>query len=398
MAASRRNSLIAIFQFARAVLVSAFLLATSNNAFSQPIIFWELNGENLARVGSTVQLRDKEEQIVTSLPTSQLRKLHNVKEKIGLSSGLSDVVLVISSDEKPNAFAGAKDGRRGIAFTLGMLRLLGEDDDMMAAVMGHEFGHHAKNHQGRGERQAAAEVVGLLVGLIAGRTFANRLAADLAARAGDLGGRAIIHSYDRDQEREADAFGVDVMARAGYDPQAAVRYWQLMSGKGGGGVFSTHPATSERLENIRVLANSQTMYAAARRERRQPQEGVRRGELSSDASIRPVAIPKADPKIIESIFVCLAPGLPQDWKKTWFVITNVERGITEEREFDAKFYYTITSLDSDRLELVPCNLQEIARRISVLSDSLPPERRAWSSARFVIDSNGDYELKYDYGK
>jgi hypothetical protein len=47
---------------------------------------------------------------------------------------------------------------------------------------------------------------------------------------------------------------------------------------------------------------------------------------------------------------------------------------------------------------VPCNAQEISRRITGLNDALPPDRRRWKSARLVIDSEGEFELKYDYAK
>lgn len=95
---------------------------------------------------------------------------------------------------------------------------------------------------------------------------------------------------------------------------------------------------------------------------------------------------------MEQIFSCLAPGLPQDWKRTWVVVTSAENAVT------TKFYAT-TSLRSDEgEEYVPCNAQEITRRILGLSDALPPEQRRWKSARLAIDSEGAYELKYDYEK
>ncbi len=64
----------------------------------------------------------------------------------------------------------------------------------------------------------------------------------------------------------------------------------------------------------------------------------------------------------------------------------------------AKFYVTTSFRDEDAEEFVPCNAQEIARRIASLSDALPPEQRRWKSARLAIDSEGEYELKYDYAK
>jgi hypothetical protein len=100
---------------------------------------------------------------------------------------------------------------------------------------------------------------------------------------------------------------------------------------------------------------------------------------------------KLDPRTVEQIFSCLAPGLPQDWKKTWVVVTS-------EAAVNGKFYVTSSYRDEDAEEFVPCNAQEVTRRIAALSDSLPPEQRRWKSARLAIDSEGEYELKYDYAK
>ena len=100
--------------------------------------------------------------------------------------------------------------------------------------------------------------------------------------------------------------------------------------------------------------------------------------------------------MIENIFACLAPGLPQDWKKTWVVVTTVEAAAGKERQYNAKFFYTNSFGDDEGDEFVPCNAQEVSRRITGLSEGLPPERRGWTTARLVIDNEGEFELKYDY--
>ena len=63
-----------------------------------------------------------------------------------------------------------------------------------------------------------------------------------------------------------------------------------------------------------------------------------------------------------------------------------------------KFYVTSSYREEDAEEYVPCNVQEITRRIASLSDTLPAEQQRWTSARLAIDSEGAYELKYDYSK
>ena len=112
----------------------------------------------------------------------------------------------------------------------------------------------------------------------------------------------------------------------------------------------------------------------------------------------PFAAPKLDGKLVEQIVSCLAPGLPPDWKRTWVVITDVEADSAKGSRYEAKFYATNSLGDDEGEPLVPCDAQEISRRITGLSDGLPPDRRRWKTARLVIDSEGEFELKYDYAK
>ena len=112
----------------------------------------------------------------------------------------------------------------------------------------------------------------------------------------------------------------------------------------------------------------------------------------------PFAAPKLDAKLVEQIFSCLAPGLPQDWKRTWVVVTDVEADGGKASRYETKFYATNSFGDDEGEPFVPCNAQEISRRITALNDSLPPDRRRWKTARLVIDSEGEFDLKYDYAK
>ncbi len=235
-----------------AILV-ALVLAPSHAAGQT--ISWQVTSEIVSISTPSINLRNREKGLVASVATSQLRRLYEIKEKIGAAAGLGFVALAVSSQNEPNAYAGARgDGTRTVTFTLGMLRLLGEDEGLIATVMGHEFGHLAKNHQGREGRTALTQVIGLIAGVAAGALIQNPFGSQAAAQGADLAGRAVIHSYDRDQEREADAFGIEIMSRAGYDPQAAPRYWSMIP-RNSGGVFSTHPANEERLTNLQQLAN-----------------------------------------------------------------------------------------------------------------------------------------------
>jgi len=124
------------------------------------------------------------------------------------------------------------------------------------------------------------------------------------------------------------------------------------------------------------------------------QEAVAMAVPSASALPSPAAPVPIEMKLIESIFTCLAPGLPQDWRRAWVEITDQGGG----KEKVSKFRYTNLRGDDEGEPLVPCNAQELTRRIVSLNDKLPPDRRAWSRALLVIESDGEYELSYEYPK
>jgi len=155
-------------------------------------------------------------------------------------------VEVFAGDEV-NAFA--VPGRK-IGLYDGMFEVA-ETDDQLAAVIGHEIGHvQAEHSQERVARevgtQATLQLVSaaLQVGDIA---YANQIAGALG-----LGAQyGVILPYDREQELDADAIGLRNMARADYDPRAAVQLWENMSQRPSPPAFlSTHPAPEGRIEEL----------------------------------------------------------------------------------------------------------------------------------------------------
>ena len=116
--------------------------------------------------------------------------------------------------------------------------------------------------------------------------------------------------------------------------------------------------------------------------------------LAAPSSV-PAAAVAIDAKLIESIFFCLSPGLPQDWKRAWVEITD--QGSGKEKNSRFRFSNIRDSID-DGEPLEPCNARELTGRIVGLNATLPLDRRAWTRALLVIDSDGEYELSYDYPK
>jgi hypothetical protein len=108
--------------------------------------------------------------------------------------------------------------------------------------------------------------------------------------------------------------------------------------------------------------------------------------------------PKVDPKIVQDIFNCMAAGLPKDWKRTWVVVTELgAEGGT--RRFEADFFYTVGADDLKGKPLQPCDTEQVAKNVYSLNQFLPAgEKRQWKQATLMFNSDGSFNLKYDYDK
>lgn len=151
-----------------------------------------------------------------------------------------------------------------IAVYSGLVTKLNLTDGEIAAVVGHEIAHALREHA----RERASEQMGAQV-LISGASILLG-----AGQAGaDLGGVFYKAFFglpnSRLHETEADRIGVELAARAGYDPRAAISLWQKMAKNGGGSgpeFLSTHPSAETRLKDLEVYsARVMPLYEQARR-------------------------------------------------------------------------------------------------------------------------------------
>lgn len=146
----------------------------------------------------------------------------------------------------------------------GLIERLQPTDDELAAVMGHEIAHALREH-GR-ERVSQAQAQGMIIGVIGAAAGVSGTTLDLTRVVVDL---TFNLPNSREHEIEADRIGVELAARAGYDPRAAITLWEKM-GKAGGGqppeFLSTHPNHATRISDLRVYsAKVMPLYEAARR-------------------------------------------------------------------------------------------------------------------------------------
>ncbi len=168
-----------------------------------------------------------------------------------------EVNVISSKDINAWCMPGGK-----IAVYTGLIERLQATDDELAAVMGHEIAHALREH-GR-ERASQAAGQGLVIGVLAAVTGAP-------AGAGDLAQMILDYTFNlpnsRTHEIEADRIGVELAARAGFDPRASISLWQKMQRAAGGGppqFMSTHPSHETRIADLQVAsARVLPLYQAA---------------------------------------------------------------------------------------------------------------------------------------
>jgi predicted Zn-dependent protease len=163
-------------------------------------------------------------------------------------------VAVIDDPEMVNAWCMA--GGRMALYT-GLLEKIQPTDDELAQVMGHEISHALAAHTAEKMSMQIVTSVGVAVVGIASDSNVALSGAALGAML------AVNLPNSRSAEKEADRIGIELAAKAGYDPKAAATLWQKMgevSGSGPPQFLSTHPAPDNRQEKLTRLAAKMEQY------------------------------------------------------------------------------------------------------------------------------------------
>lgn len=180
--------------------------------------------------------------------------------------------MVLFDDESINAFA--LPGKKIGVYT-GLLEVA-NDQDQLAAVIGHEIGHVLAEHSNARVSADLVTSAGLQVveALVAGR--ASPALQEQAMALLGLGAQVgVLMPYGRGQEREADIIGLDIMADAGFRPEATVDLWQNMAAASPGNppeLLSTHPSPQNRMAELEAkIPEATELYRQARDQGREPQ-------------------------------------------------------------------------------------------------------------------------------
>ena len=151
----------------------------------------------------------------------------------------------VQSSEDVNAYC--MPGGKIMVYT-GLIDAIKPTDAELAAVIGHEISHALREHSRERLSRAYAEQI-----VLAGVAVATGAESTTMQVASQVSAVTFTLPHSREQEAEADRMGLELMARAGYDPNAAVTLWQKMSKAGGGGppeFMSTHPSGESRIRDL----------------------------------------------------------------------------------------------------------------------------------------------------
>ncbi|GAB3189988.1 M48 family metallopeptidase [Hydrogenophaga aquatica] len=169
-----------------------------------------------------------------------------------------EVNLIGSSEINAFCMPGGK-----IAFYTGILDKLQLSDDESAMIMGHEMAHALREHA----RERLAKTQATSIGLSLGAQLLGL--GDLGNVAANLGTQLLSLKFSREDETEADLVGLELAARAAFQPQASVSLWEKMTAQGGGNgpaFLSTHPSGPNRIRELQAnLPKVQSLYDQARR-------------------------------------------------------------------------------------------------------------------------------------
>lgn len=238
----------------------------------QRMLLSEEQVENMSAQMYSQTLKEADAKDVLNPNSAQTQRVRNIASKLIAQTpafredarNWNWQVNVLQNDAI-NAYAMA--GGKIMVYT-GLIDKLNATDAELAAVIGHEIAHALREHTREQMSQAYATQIGLLgvaaaIGIATGDANNANTTLGLGSTVAAV---ALTLPHSRRAETEADQIGLELMARAGYDPNAAISLWQKMSKAGGQKppeFLSTHPADTTRMAEInRLIPKVMPLYQA----------------------------------------------------------------------------------------------------------------------------------------
>ncbi len=196
------------------------------------------------------------QQALAPADNAQLKRLREIAQKIipfanewnpRVSQWKWEINLIGSNQINAYCMPGGK-----IVFYTGIIKTLNLSDDEIAVVMGHEMAHALREHaRERMGKSTATQGLARLGGLLASSWLG--IDPNLADAVAQGGANLLNLKFGREDESEADLVGMELAARAGFDPRAGVTLWQKMAAANKGAPpqwLSTHPSSSSRISDM----------------------------------------------------------------------------------------------------------------------------------------------------
>ncbi|PKO26347.1 MAG: peptidase M48 [Betaproteobacteria bacterium HGW-Betaproteobacteria-8] len=221
---------------------------------------------------ATLQEASKKKTLNTN--TTQLARVRNISQKLIQQTMhfRKDALnwkweVNVEKNDQVNAYC--MPGGKIMVYT-GLMDKLKVTDDELAAVIGHEIAHALREHGRERMSIAYAQQAGLLGLAVLAGTSKNQNAAAVGVQAAALGTTLFFAlPNSREQEREADRIGLELSARAGYNPNAAVTLWQKMGQQSSSAppeFLSTHPSNQARINELKgMIPAVMPLYQASKK-------------------------------------------------------------------------------------------------------------------------------------
>ena len=263
---------------------AAFTLMTIATALASGCATNKITGRSQAMIVSDESAAQQSNQAYTQLisesaqkralddDTYQLSRIQSItkpliqqaiKVRPDVENWKWEVHLLKSEEVNAWCMAGGK-----MAVYTGLLKKIQPTDDELAAIMGHEISHALLSHQAEKLSRAQMQRAGLTAGVLAGAIFGVNLG-NIASIADSVATVGLQLPNSRDAEAEADTVGIELAARAGFNPEASVTLWEKMIKVGGGGApewLSTHPNPESRIAAMKMKAQQlMPVYEAVKR-------------------------------------------------------------------------------------------------------------------------------------
>ncbi|MCB5184720.1 M48 family metallopeptidase [Methylobacillus gramineus] len=258
-----------ILTMALATIQLAGCATTTNSSVSgvqrkQFLMLSEQQVESMSAESYVATLKEAKDKKKLNTDSKELTRVRTISNRLIAQAGIfrtdsNTWKWEVNVEESDQVNAYCMPGGKIMVYT-GLIDKLKATDDELAAVIGHEIAHALREH-GRERMSIAAVQNGLLTGLgIFAATSKNSNTAAMGVGAAAMGANLFFSLPNgREQEREADRIGLELAARAGYNPNAAVSLWQKMSAQNDGAppeFLSTHPSNENRITDLKALIPS----------------------------------------------------------------------------------------------------------------------------------------------